>query len=56
MSEAQQKYIDYVKRVARTDDRTLQELNRINLIREVGISYGLSEEEIEKINWNNSAD
>ena len=56
MSEAQQKYIDYIKRVARTDNRTLQELNRNNLIREVGISYGLSEEEIDKIDWSNAAD
>ena len=52
MTNSQRDYSDYLTRLARTSTKTIRELNGEKLVREVGKSYGLSEEEMREVGEN----
>ena len=49
MTNLQKDYSDYLTRLARTSTKTISELNGEKLVREVGRSYGLSEDEMREV-------
>ena len=48
MNQSQREYIDYLTRLTRNSDKTAQEFNKENIVREVGKSYGCSEMEMDE--------
>lgn len=42
-------YKEYLKRLQKNDDRPLPELHALALSKEVGLQYGLTEEELKQI-------
>ena len=49
MTNSQKDYSNYLTRLARTSTKTIQELHSEKLVREVGRSYGLSENEMREV-------
>ena len=48
MTESQREYLDFLGRDIRKTNQTLREANEQLINREVGISYGLSEKEMDE--------
>lgn len=51
MNEALREYIDYIIRVRRTSDVSMQQLNKHSMNREIGYSYGVTSQQMDSIDW-----
>lgn len=49
MSSASKEYVDYVERYASQSGQTLKEVCGLNMTRQVGYSYGLTNKEMNEI-------